>query len=196
MMKLRILIAALIVAAAAAAYGSVGKTFRVVENFSINPTGTLILENTVGDIEISGSDSPNVVTADVLKTVVATDDDGIEEGRFLTELVVGGDANTRVLRTVMGGGPRKKQWTRTVYWRVTGPRTASVRVASTSSNRIHLSNLRGSVYVKNFNGSIIFDNVAGIATADSVNGSILYSAATVQAETHLSTLDRKRPRLN
>ncbi|HJQ39832.1 MAG TPA: DUF4097 family beta strand repeat-containing protein [Thermoanaerobaculia bacterium] len=187
-MKYRVLIATLLVIAAAAAYGSVGKTFRVVENFEIKSDGTLILENGIGDIEITGTET-SVITAEVLKTIVATEEEGLEEGRYFTELVVGGDATTRVLRTVMGGGPRKRQWTSTVYWRVTVPRSINVRVASTTSNRIKLSNIRGSAFVKNFNGAVIFDNVAGVATADSVNGSILYSAASVQAETHLSTLN-------
>ena len=187
-MTRRLLFAVLIFSATAASAASVGRTFRVVEHFALIPNGTLILENPVGDIEITGADGESQVEADVLKTVVATDADGIEEGRFLTELVVGGDNNTRVLRTVMGG-PRKKQWSSSVFWRVRVPRTANVRVASTSSNHVRVTSVRGNVYVKNFNGTIYFDNDTGPVTADSANGTILYTAASVQSETHLSTLN-------
>jgi len=188
-MKIRALLAVLMLTASAAAYGarSVGRTFHVEEQFPLNANGTLILENPVGDIEITGVDGDGV-SADVLKTVVATEEDGLEEGRFLTELVVGGDATTRVLRTVMGG-PRKTQWSSSVFWRVRVPKTANVRVASTSSNHVRIVGMRGNVYVKNFNGTIIFENDTGYVTADSANGAILYTAATILAETRLSTLN-------
>ena len=188
-MKQPVLFAAVLILTSAAAYGSVGRTFRVVEHFPMSSNGTLILENPVGDIEITGVDGETNVTADVLKTVVATDENGIEEGRFFTELVVGGDPNTRVLRTAMNPGQRKKQWSSSVHWRVRVPRTTHVRVASTSSNHVRVASMRGNVYVKNFNGTVQFENNTGLVTADSANGSITYTAPTVQSETRLSTLN-------
>jgi len=187
-MKSRILFTVLILAASVAAYGSVGKAFRVEDHFPLNADGTLILENPAGNIEITGVDGVTEALVDVMKTVVATDADGIEEGRFLTQLVVGGDAQTRVLRTSMGG-PGQKQWSSTVFWSVRVPRTVSIRVASTTSNHVRVSNIRGSVYVKNFNGSLVFDNDSGPVTADSANGNILYAAPSVNAETRLSSLN-------
>jgi DUF4097 and DUF4098 domain-containing protein YvlB len=187
-MKIRALFAVLIVSTSVAAFArSMGKTFHIEEQFSVAKGGTLILESPVGDIEITGSESPGVAV-DVLKTVVATDEEGIEEARFLTELVVGGDDNTRVLRTVMGG-PRKKQWTSTVFWRVRVPSTLNVRVASTTSNHVRVANMRGNVYVKNFNGTVVLENNSGYVTADSVNGSILYNGNAVPQETRLSSVN-------
>jgi len=187
-MKTRALLAVLILAASTAAEArSVGRTFRVEERFDLNKDGTVILDNGIGDIEITGSDDV-AVSVDVLKTVVATDEEGLEEGRFLTELVVGGDAANRVLRTLMGG-PRKKQWSSSVYWRVKVPRTAQVRINSTSSNHIKVTGLRGNAYVKNFNGTIVFENDSGHVTGDSVNGSIVFTAPAILAETRLTTVN-------
>lgn len=188
-MKIRALITAGFLFTCSVAFAAgMGRTFRVEEQFPLNGDGTLILENGIGDIEITGTEVDGV-SADVLKTVVSTDLEGIEEARFLTELVVGGDANTRVLRVDMGPGPRKKQWTSSVFWRVRLPRTASVRVVSTSSNHVRISNMRGNVFVKNFNGTVAVDNNSGPVTVDSVNGTIVLTAPSIEKETRLSTLN-------
>jgi len=187
-MKTRALLAVLILAASAAAQArSVGRTFRIEERFELNKDGTVILDNVIGDIEVTGTDDV-AVSVDVLKTVVATDEEGIEEGRFLTELVVGGDAANRVLRTLMGG-PRNKQWSSSVYWRVKVPRKAHVRISSTSSNHIKVTGIRGNAYVKNFNGTIVFENDSGLVTGDSVNGSIVFTAPAILAETRLTSVN-------
>lgn len=188
-MKIRALITAVtLFTCSAALAASAGKTFRVEEQFPLNADGTLILESGIGNIEIVGADMEGVA-ADVLKTVVSTDAEGIEEGRLMTDLVVGGDASTRVLRTAMVPGPRRKQWSSTVFWRVRVPRTASVRVASTSSNLVRVSNMRGNVFVKNFNGRVAVENNSGLVTVDSVNGTILLTAPSILKETRLSSLN-------
>jgi DUF4097 and DUF4098 domain-containing protein YvlB len=189
-MKIRALFVVLLFGACGTALAarSVGRTFLIDEKFPLSVDGTLILENTIGDIEVTGVDGEAAVLVEVLKTVVATDEEGIEEGRFLTELMVGGDANTRVLRTVMGG-PRKKPWSSSAYWRVKVPKSAHLRISSQSSNHVRVMNMRGNVYVKNFNGTIIFDNDTGLVTADSANGSILLTAQTIQSETRLTTVN-------
>ena len=187
-MKARLLFAVLIFAASAAsAAHSVGKTFRVESKFDLSANGTLTLDTGSGDIEIMGIDGEELFT-DVLKTVVATDDDGIEEGRHFTELMVGGDATNRLLRTMMGG-PRTKQWSSSVFWRLRVPRAVNLRVLSTSSNHVKVTGMKGSVYVKNFNGTVYIENCAGASTVDSANGSILYTAPSLLAETHLTTVN-------
>ena len=189
-MKTRALAAAVFFAACGAAFAAnnVGKTFRVEEKFPLAANGTLILENAVGDIEIVGADMEGVAV-DVLKTVIAKEEAGIEEGRMQTELVVGGNEETRVLRTQLGTGPRSKEWASTVFWRVRVAKTASVRVSSTNSNRIRIANMRGNVFVRNFNGTVVLENNSAFVTVDSVNGSIMFTAPTINAETRLKTVN-------
>ena len=186
-MKTRALIAAVILTTSGTAL-AVERTYRVENHFSIQRNGTLILENPVGDIQISGADI-NGVHVEVLKSVVAKDEDGLEEGRFFTELVVGGNDETRVLRTQMGTGARKKEWASSVMWRVSVPRTVNVRVASTSSNRIVIGNLRGTLYVKNFEGNVVLQNNIGAVTVESVNGSIIADVPADRGETRLTTIN-------
>ncbi|PYQ30553.1 MAG: hypothetical protein DMF56_07015 [Acidobacteria bacterium] len=187
-MKVRFLFTVLIFAASAAsAAHSVGKTFRVEAKFDLSGNGTLTLDTGSGDIEIMGIDGEELFS-DVLKTVVATDDEGIEEGRHFTELTVRGDTTNRILQTMMGG-PRTKQWSSSVFWRLRVPRGVNLRVLSTWSNHVRVTGMRGSVYVKNFGGTVFIENCAGSATVDSANGSIVYTAPSLLAETHLTTVN-------
>ncbi len=189
-MKIRGLAAAVFFATCGAAFAAnnVGRTYRVESQFPLSANGTLVLENAVGDIEIVGADMAGVAV-DVLKTIVAKEEAGLEEGRHLTELVVGGNEETRMLRTQLGKGPRTKEWASTVFWRVRVAKTASVRVTSTTSNRIRVANMRGNVFVKNFNGTVAVENNTGYVTVDSVNGSIAFTSPTINAETRLKTVN-------
>ena len=189
-MKIRGLAAVVFLASCGAAFAAnnVARTFRVEEQFPLVPNGTLVLENGIGDIEIVGADMDGVAV-DVLKTVVAREEAGLEEGRNLTELVVGGNEYTRVLRAQMGKGPRSKSWGSTVTWRVRVAKTASVRVSSTSSSRVRVANMRGNVFISNFNGTVVVENNSAHVTVDSVNGSIVLNTPTINAETRLKTVN-------
>ncbi|HEV3484009.1 MAG TPA: hypothetical protein VG106_01275, partial [Vicinamibacterales bacterium] len=186
-MKTRALFAFVLFAACSVALADVSKVYRVEEQFGLADDGTLILENTEGNIEIFGSDSPGV-SVDVQKTVLAVDPAGLEEGREMTTLFVRGDDRHRMLQVQMKPG-RTRPWTSSVYWRVRVPRTAHLRVASRSGQFIRVFNVTGNVFIRNFNGNIALQNVTGLVNADSVNGSIVYHAPAPRVDVRLASVN-------
>ena len=187
-MKTRItLLAALVAAATAAGAANVRKNFRVEHTFPLRAGGALVLENPIGDIEITGADVTGVETVAV-KTVVAVNASAIEEGRQLTALIVGGDDKTRVLRAAIPA-IRSKAWSSSVTWRVKVPRSTHIRVFSDSSNRVRIANVTGNVIVKNVNGEVVLENVPATVRVESVNGNIIYSTPQPAGNATLSTIN-------
>jgi DUF4097 and DUF4098 domain-containing protein YvlB len=187
-MKTRALFAVVFVAwAGVASAAGTRKAFVVQQHFTLAANGTLVLENTAGNIEIIGGDV-NGVHVDAQKVIFANDAEGIEEGRQLTALKVAGDENLRVLRTVMEPG-KTRPWSSGVSWRLRVPRTVTVRVSSNAGDFIRIFDVRGGVFAKNFNGTISFENVAGFVSADSVNGSISLDAPRLRHEARLVTVN-------
>jgi DUF4097 and DUF4098 domain-containing protein YvlB len=186
-MKTRVLFAFVLLAACGAALADVSKVFRVEEQFDLADDGTLILENTEGNIEIFGSDSPGV-SADVQKTVLAVEPAGLEEGREMTMLVVRGNDRHRMLQVQMKPG-RTRPWSSSVYWRVRVPRTAHLRIAARGGQFIRVFNMQGNVFIRNFNGNIALENVTGMVNTDSVNGSISYHAPSPRGDVRLASVN-------
>src|SRR5688572_4768757 len=187
-MKTRALIFAVLLAATmAASAANVRKNFRVEQKFPFRVGGALVLENPVGDIEIIGGDRADIDTV-VMKTVIAVDDNAIEEGRRNTTLITGGDEMTRVLRTAI---PllASRSWSSRVAWRVKVPRSTHIRVISNSSDRIRVANIDGTVIVKNVNGEVVLENVQGEATVQSVNGTVIYQTPRPTRNATLSTVN-------
>ncbi|HEY0141904.1 MAG TPA: hypothetical protein VGF48_13475 [Thermoanaerobaculia bacterium] len=173
-------------ASAFAQQQGVTRTQRYDQKFTLGAGGTFVIENPLGNIDILGTDEPNV-TAVLAKTVVAVDKEAGEEGWAQTKFSITGDENTRVVKVVLPA-VRKKKWTSTVAWVLRVPRSVHVKVHSGASERVRISNIRGNVFVKNVNGNIVLQNV-GPATADSVNGTILYDALRPSANANLSTVN-------
>jgi DUF4097 and DUF4098 domain-containing protein YvlB len=186
-MKTRAFIAAILILTAGSASAAVWKTFRSDQKFQLAPNGTLVLDNPVGNITITGKDTPDI-DASLLKAIGGTSAEAIEEGRQQTTLIIGGDANGRTLRTTMMRNPRS-EWSASVEWRIAMPRTANLRVLSGASGRVHISGMRGTVQIKNFNGHIILEDVTGATTADSVNGSISFRAPQIRKNVMLTSVN-------
>jgi DUF4097 and DUF4098 domain-containing protein YvlB len=164
----------------------VTRTERYDQSFTLGAGGTFVIDNPIGNIDIIGSDEGGVVAV-IGKTVTAPDKESGEEGWKLTELVVGGDENTRILRSKLPT-VRTKKWTSSVSWVIKVPRSVHVRVNSGMSERIRIANIRGNVFVKNVNGNIILQNV-GPATVDSVNGTILFDSPHPASNATLTTVN-------
>ncbi len=189
-MKARALFAAAVLLTAGAASAATVKKMFVVEakTFPLRDGGVVVIENPIGNVEVTGTDDSGVVTAEALKMVSAIDEDWIEEGRKQTGLIVGGDDKTRVFRTAV---PlmRAPQWTSSVTWRITAPRSAHLRVLSNTGDHIRVTNIGGNVLVKNFVGTIALDNLTGSVSVESVNGSIYYKTQRPQAHVRLGTVN-------
>src|SRR6185436_15042676 len=75
--------------------------------WSLAPGGAIEVNNAFGNVEIVGSDEPDVV-ASVTKTIIGVDEAAIDEGDDQTELRVAGDDRVRIVNTInpLGRNPR------------------------------------------------------------------------------------------
>ena len=175
-------------AMAGAAGASVIVTDQWRNEFAINAGGTLVIDNSVGNIDVvAGNGTKILVTSD--RTIRAADNSLVAEARLQTQQAVGGDEKVRILRTVVPPG-RNARWTSSVSYVVKVPYNINVKIGSVISERIRVAGVRGGVSIKNMNGSIALENVAGPVIVDSINGNILYVASgPLPANTRLSTVN-------
>lgn len=160
---------------------------RNQQTFTIARDGIFVLENAVGNIEVTGADV-TAVEASIVTIFVAADQAAMDDARKNANVIVGGDERTRRVRTVITN-PQRKQWTVTTHWTVRVPRTAGVRLASDWSDKVRVSNVQGNVFVKTFKGSVGLENVTAATFAESVNGSIVYSTPNPRGNVVLSTIN-------
>jgi DUF4097 and DUF4098 domain-containing protein YvlB len=186
-MIIRALITAVLVSSTLAVNAApVKKTYRAKQNFAIQPGGTFVLDNAVGDVQIIGADIAQV-EAVITRVFTAPDAASLEEGHKNTGFVVGGDDRMRVVRTAITG--RTKEWSVTVSWIVRVPKNSNVRVLSRVSRTIHIKDVQGDIFVKNVNGTIMLENVAASAIVESANGAIIYSTTQPRGNARLSTIN-------
>jgi DUF4097 and DUF4098 domain-containing protein YvlB len=188
-MKTRALFAAVLFAYAGFLSAEVRRTMRYEQKFAMNPDGTFVLENPVGNVEITGADV-SAVEATILTTIIAQSEAVYQEAKSHSGFAVGGDgARTAAVRMAVDPTQQKKPWSMIVHWTVRVPRSASVRVVSNSSDRIRVANLLGAVRINNFNGNVVVENVFGSIFVESVNGSIVYASEQPNGNVVLSTLN-------
>jgi DUF4097 and DUF4098 domain-containing protein YvlB len=174
--------------ACASIFANVNYTERFTRDFPLENGGSFWIDNPFGSIDIVGGNAPGI-TVSVEKVVTATDAAAMKEGRELTQVLMGGDAKVRVIRTVLPP-LREAKWKTVVSYVVRVPRNVHVKIASSgSADHIRVANVAGNVTVKNTNGDIFLEGVTGAAVVDSVNGSIHFDtngskpSATVQLST-------------
>jgi DUF4097 and DUF4098 domain-containing protein YvlB len=186
----RLLIAVIVFSVAGDGYAQgVKKAMRAERKYALDPGGTFILENPVGDIDVTGANIPEV-EANIVTTITALDEAGFQEGQRHAGLVEGGDNKTRVVRAAaVPVNLRQRPWSVSVRWTIRVPRSASVRIVSGSSGAIRIANVLGNVNIKNFNGNILLTNLNAATFAESVNGSIVYSTPHPRGNVVLSTVN-------
>jgi DUF4097 and DUF4098 domain-containing protein YvlB len=186
-MILRALItAAVVFSTVVASAAPVKKTWRGKQKAVIQPGGTFVLDNPVGNVQIIGTDGGQV-EAVITRTITGADLDAVEEGRKNTTYAIGGDERTRVARTTVTG--RTKDWSANVTWQVNLPKNTAVRVLSGFSQSIHVKDVVGNIFVRNVNGTIVLENVSASAIVESANGAIIYSAVQPRGNVSLTTIN-------
>jgi DUF4097 and DUF4098 domain-containing protein YvlB len=145
---------------------------KIVKEIPLGMAGALFIDNPVGDIEIIGSDSPNVgMTA--IKTVIAVDRAALDEGRDATQISIEGDAGGRSIRTAVPA-IRNPRWSSRIAYTLRVPRWVHVNINSKAAERLRIANIIGNVTVRGFNGTVVLDGVTGASTVDTTNGNIVY----------------------
>jgi DUF4097 and DUF4098 domain-containing protein YvlB len=171
-----------------AADAQLTRNFRSEQRFTLVPGSTLLLENRAGDVIVEGA-AVTEIEALITKTIQGADENAIEEGRRQTNLVVGGDARNRILRTTVAPEANHR-WRASVTWRLRVPQQTHVRIVAANTERVHVSNVGGHVHVKSFSGAITLDNIGGTATVENTNGPVLYRAPEKpRANAFLSTVN-------
>ncbi|HEU4886905.1 MAG TPA: hypothetical protein VFV49_03390, partial [Thermoanaerobaculia bacterium] len=190
-MKTRVLIAAIVVSAfgAANAHAVLRKTMEANQKYELDAGGTFVLENPVGDVDITGADVMQI-EAHIVTTITAADEAAFQEAQRYSGLLTGGDSKIRVVRAAaVASNYRQTPWTVSARWTIRVPRSSSIRVVSYSSRAIRISNILGNVTVKNFNGSLILTNLNASTLAESVNGSIIFNTPRPRGNVMLGTVN-------
>jgi len=158
--------------ATAPLFGAIGAKRVYHQEWTLAPGGALEVNNAFGNVEVVGSDEPNVA-AIVTKTIIGVDAKALDEGDDQTELRVGGDDRLRIVNTInpLGRNPR---WSSTVDYVLRVPRAVHVTVKASTAGQIRVAGVRGNVVVTTFSGRVVLDNVIGAATVENTNGSILF----------------------
>src|ERR1051325_5921056 len=139
---------------------------------SLAEGGVVWISNPTGNIDIIGVDGSTVsILAERLAR--GADQAAVDEAKEQTAIYVAGDEHNRTIRTLVPM-VHSVRWTTNVNYVVRVPAWASVRIESSSSEHIRVSNVRGEVSVKNLNGPVFLENATGPVTVDSVNGTIVY----------------------
>ncbi|HYO79276.1 MAG TPA: DUF4097 family beta strand repeat-containing protein [Thermoanaerobaculia bacterium] len=190
-MNTRALIAALVLSSSGVALAQqqaqpLRKVVRSAQKFAVAPGGAFVLENPVGNIDVVGADVLEV-EATIVKTLTARTQEALDEAAKLTDIVVGGDPKTRIVRLAATAQPRP--WSAVAHWSVRVPRNTAVRIISSTSQRIRVHNVNGHVRVRNFNGSVVLTEIPSGAIVESVNGSIAYATPHPRGHVILSTLN-------
>jgi DUF4097 and DUF4098 domain-containing protein YvlB len=161
---------------------------KIVKEIPLDLAGSFWVDNPSGDIDIVGSDKPNIgMTA--IKSVVAVDKAALEEGRDATQISIEGDSAVRLVRTAVPA-IRNPRWSSKVNYTLRVPRWVHIKVISKQADRIRVANTIGNVAVKGFNGTILLEALTGATTVDTTNGQIIYHyAAKPSSHARLTTLN-------
>ena len=159
---------------AASAWGAnnFGGIETVKVDLPIQADGSVWIENPSGNIDVVGTDDDFVAFL-AQKIVHGVDDAAVVEAREQTQILTQGDERVRVFKTALPP-LRSGRWTSSVNYVIRVPKNVLVKIASQSSDRIHIANLTHNVTVKNTNGAVILEGVTGTALVESVNGNILF----------------------
>lgn len=148
---------------------------KIVKEITLGIAGTLFIDNPSGDIEVIGSDAPNVGMV-AIKKVIAVDKAALEEGRDATQISIEGDSGGRYVRTAVPA-IRNPRWSSSISYTLRVPRWVHVNINSKAAGRLRVANIIGNVTVKGFNGTVVLDGVTGASVVDTTNGNIVYHYA-------------------
>jgi DUF4097 and DUF4098 domain-containing protein YvlB len=182
-------IAALLLATVQVAQGAdfPAATERFAQDMTLDVGGSFLIENAFGSVEVIGTDGPGLSIV-AQKIVKGVDKAAIEEGRAQTDMSLGGDARFRVIKSVFPA-TRSTRWTSSINYQIRVPRTVHVKIGTHSSERVHVANIGGNVFIKNVNGLIVLERITGATTVESINGSIVFDTAKPSANVGLSTVN-------
>ena len=180
------LVVAISFLAAVPAGATVIATDRVRNELPIDRDGLVVIDNTIGAIEVAGGNEAKVVvTAD--RVVRAVSDTAVAEARLHVNRTLAGDQKTRIIRTIHASSA---QWNVQVNYTLIIPRTANLKILSRASNRIRVSDVTGQVSVNNVHGPVLIDNVRGPVSVQSINGDVTFISQTApRANARLSSVN-------
>lgn len=152
----------------------------LTRTFPLDMAGAVVVENPNGKITITGKDAAQVVVRREM-VIRGVDAAAIKEGRARTQVLFGGDAHTRTLRTIAPYPIAKNRWVPVVNYTIEMPRTAQLTVVSYNGDPVHVNGLTGRVQVKTINGMVRADAVTGPLVIETVNANIFAKYASQPA---------------
>lgn len=132
--------------------------------------GALTVDNPVGNVEVIGTADRDMEVSTVW-TIRGVDDDAVKEGKRQTQVLIGGNLSSRVVRTIISDSLNKR-WSISANYTIRVPRSIHVNITSHSGESIKVTNISGNLNVKNVNGSIYLYAILGRTSVDTINGNI------------------------
>jgi len=134
-------------------------SFRQV--YSLNPTGTVEIQNAYGDVRVVAWDRSEVL-------VEAVKNSAVPEQTKDAEIVVSSSPGLLSIRTQYPGD-MTRELTRVEY-RIMVPRKVSLQNVKLTNGELSLHGLRGTVQASSVNGAIRAEHLGGCAELSTVNG--------------------------
>jgi DUF4097 and DUF4098 domain-containing protein YvlB len=161
---------------------------RIVREFTIDPGGSVWIDNPFGSIDVIGGEG-TVVSVTAERSIVATDSAALKEAADAVVISFQGDSKVRLIRTVM---PALRNAHATVNYTIRVPKNIAVKVGSKSADHIRVAHITGSVTVNGFEGTVIMEDVSGASALSIVNGRVIYDyqqSPTAKAEVQAINAD-------
>ncbi|MDP9361003.1 MAG: DUF4097 family beta strand repeat-containing protein [Acidobacteriota bacterium] len=146
---------------------------RIVREFTIEPTGSVWIDNPFGSIDVIGGEG-NLVSVTAERSIIASDRAAMKEAADAVMVAFEGDTKVRLIRTVV---PPSRNAHVTVDYVVHVPRSVAVKIGSKFADHIRVAHINGSVTVNGFAGTVIMEGVVGASAVSMVNGRIIYDYA-------------------
>lgn len=161
----------LLIAAAPASAQMLTRSEKFEQFVSLDPSGSITIENPNGSITVTGTNTAGVAFTGV-RTIRGLNEEAIKEGQGKTVVQYTGDSRHRFVRTLTPFPLRSNRWDGEVSYNVRVPVGANVTVINHSGERLRVTNVSGNVLIKHVNGMVELTNVSGLIDVDTANGSV------------------------
>lgn len=144
---------------------------KLTRTFPLEAAGALTVENPNGKVTVVGTDAQQLVVR-IDTQIQGVDDAAIREGRSRTQILFGGDAKSRLVRTINPYPVPKNRWVANVDLSIEVPRNAAVTVVAYNGAPIHIARLTNRLRVKSVNGMVRLDSVTGPTLVETSNANV------------------------
>lgn len=169
-----VLVGALVLAGSPA-FAQVALTRQIVDRyeqaFPMRSDGHVVVQNTLGSITVVGTRHTDMkVVAE--RIVRGADDVAVQEGRNKATLLIEGNERAQSIRVVQPPADASRRWVAQFNYNIRMPQSADLTLSTGAGERIRITNIGGTLRVKNVTGDVNIIAPSGPMIVESINGSV------------------------